>query len=251
MRIFFLQTCSKFLKLEGIPFLRFLAKASMLLLLGPFMSCSSNGNGAAVTMTLSTNSLTMINAGTISCAGYYSQSTCATGTTQTSYTAPTIDVQGLYVQIPIGALTIGWSNTSSPISLVYLDFVLKSSAIQTGSYQGTIGIPELGYAWATSFYNAAASTTSSSCTTRGQMNPTISSSSKSLPSDSSTWTSAWYTQNECPLTVGGIKLVDTSRSASGTGTLYLYGTYQSGSNIQGATAQLPFSFTYLGNGPGS
>ena len=245
------KSWSLFLKAEGVPFLKFICKASALILLGPFMSCSSGKGGAAVTISLNIQTINLINASILSCSAQFSQGFCATGTTPTSVTVPTTDVSAISMSIPAGSMTINWSYSSSPFTLVYIAFVLKGNAISGGSFNGTLTIPELGYAWASSNYNAGGQTSNSSCTPVDQFNPSISSSATSLPTATTSYGGSWYTQNECAISIGGISLVDKSKTATGSGTIYVYGTYKSGNTVQAATAQYPFTYYYLGNGSGS
>ena len=215
-----------------------LLQASLLMLIGPVVSCSSSTN-SNLSFTTSVQQVVLINASTFSCTAL---------ATATSGTAPTADINANFFQIP--QITINWTKQSSPLNLIWVTIVLNSSGINGGSYTCQTASSDLMYDWVGANYCPTGALTGGGTSCVSTQNPQIYWNSLPLPSTNSARTStATYTSNQCSISCGGIKLVDSSKTIQGVGTIYIYGTYTDGSTLRSATSQMPITFTYQGAGP--
>jgi hypothetical protein len=219
--------------------LKILLKASLLLVAGPVVSCSSTSSDSSLSFTASVQQVVLINASTFSC----------TALAQTTVgTAPTSDVSSNFFQIP--QITISWTKVSSPFSLIWVAIYLKSSDLTGGTASCQIAASDLMYAWVGANYCPTGALTGGGTNCVSSQNPVIYYNSSALPATTSARSaSTIYTSNQCSLSCGAIKVKDPSKTIQGVGSVYIYGTYSDGSILKSATSQIPITFSYQGAGP--
>ena len=213
--------------------LRQAAKAGLLLFVGPFVSCNTNSN-ASLTVSANIQNLILINTAAISCA--------SAAAAAASASVPTSDVSAISFEIP--QITVGWNNSNS-LNLVWMTVVLKSNGLSGGTFSYQVAGSELMYDWKGSNYDP----TGTSSTKATGSYPVIST-GNTLPASGKRSASVTYNSNECTIWIGGVGVTNKSSTITGTGTIYIYGTYTSGSVINAATASTVVSFNYEGAGPG-
>jgi len=119
----------------------------------------------------------------------------------------------------VNQVQIKWNGTY-PLNLVYFHFHFSGDNIASGGFDITYTGTDLAYIWK--------GTALLPITVQPSVNPTVSASG-------------------CQFTVGGITLVDKTKSAFGSGTLLIYATTQTdaaGQNIVPVTSEQYFTYSY-------
>lgn len=159
-------------------------------------------------VTFSTKSVTLIDSSTYSCQALNTGGTSA-------------DVGAIYFQLP--QVTINWLKTQT-LTVHWINLKLRSGSLSGGKYDCMISGDSLLYTW---YSSSGASYTSVTMTN---------SSSSALRS------------NSCPIKCGGVSFTDKTHDVYGTGTVYIYGTYDENGTTKPVTSESYIDFYYKSSG---
>jgi len=208
----------------------------------PFlMSCKPLGAGQNFDISLSSKQVLMINATTSSCAGLNA------GTPDTSIT-------GIYFQLQ--NMTVSWPNTTSPITLQWVQFSINSADVNNGqTFICQIAGTDLLNAWIQQWNVTNPTTGNQVCYNPGPPPSGISSAPQSVTLGTSISTPADPTcdvaayKSSCGFKCGGITMTDPTKSSSGSILLQVYATYDSGGgNLVPLILSKTLTYYYQGTG---